>query len=156
MINFLVETHGHPAGSHRYHLPVLKTVRTAKPARVAAWLLGIGIVFIVLVLTLTPWVQNVSGAGRVIAVNPNDREQRIAAPLEGRVVKWHVMEGSRVKKGDLVVEFGGRPVASIDDLHKRLTAGQAGVRSLVTIIRHTEKLELPIIPEESRASGNRN
>lgn len=122
MMNYLVEHHGHPVGKHRYHLPVLGTVRTARPARVAAWLIGLAILFVVLVLTLTPWVQNVAGAGRVIAVNPNDREQRIAAPLEGRVVKWYVMEGSRVKKGDLVVEFSDNDPQIIERLNAQRDA----------------------------------
>ena len=61
-----------------------------------------------------------------------------------------------LREGDIVVDFNGLPITSIDDLHKQLTAGQAGVRSLVTVIRHTEKLVLPIVPEESRTSANRN
>ncbi|BDC49523.1 hypothetical protein F183_A18390 [Bryobacterales bacterium F-183] len=122
MMNYLVEYHDHPVNKHRYHLPILGTVRTARPARVAAWLLGLAILFIVLALTLTPWVQNISGTGRVIAVNPNDREQRIAAPLEGRVVKWHVVEGSKVKKGDLVVEFSDNDPQIIERLNAQRDA----------------------------------
>lgn len=89
----------------RFCLPAMDSVATSRPARVFAWLLSFVIVLAVAVLWFTPWVQNVTGSGRVVAVNPNDREQRISAPVEGRVVRWYVVEGSKVKKGDLVVEF---------------------------------------------------
>lgn len=56
-------------------------------------------------LALAPWVQNVPGNGRVIALAPLERQQSIGAPVEGRIVRWHVAEGSRVKLGDLVGEI---------------------------------------------------
>ena len=93
------------ASVERFSLPVMELVHPAKPARVIAWLLVVGMFVTAVVLWFTPWVQNVTGSGRVVAVNPNDREQRISAPVDGRVVKWFVMEGSKVKKGDLLVEF---------------------------------------------------
>jgi hypothetical protein len=37
----------------------------------------------------------------------------------------------------------------VDDLHKQLTGAQVGVRSPLTGIRHTEKLQLEVVPEES-------
>jgi S1-C subfamily serine protease len=47
---------------------------------------------------------------------------------------------------DIVVGFNGIPIGGIDDLHRVLTEECAGVRSLLTIIRETEKLELSILP----------
>src|SRR3989454_2911585 len=44
-----------------------------------------------------------------------------------------------LREGDIVVEFNGHAIASIDDLHKQLTGAQAGVRSRLALIRHTEK-----------------
>jgi len=38
----------------------------------------------------------------------------------------------------------------VHDLHKVLVSEQIGVRASLTVIRHTEKLELPIQPAESR------
>lgn len=54
-------------------------------------------------------------------------------------------------EGDVVVGFDGKPIASIDDLHRVLTPEQVGERSPLTIIRRTEKLVLEIVPEESKA-----
>jgi len=53
-------------------------------------------------------------------------------------------------EGDVVVGFNNKPIASIDDLHRALTPEQVGARSLLTVIRHTEKLVLEILPEASK------
>jgi S1-C subfamily serine protease len=54
-------------------------------------------------------------------------------------------------EGDIIVEFVGQPVASIDALHKLLTGAQVGVKSSVTVIRHAEKVQLNIVPAEMPA-----
>jgi len=54
-----------------------------------------------------------------------------------------------LRQGDVIVEFNGQPVPSIDALHKLLTADRIGVECRLTILRGSEKLDLPIKPEES-------
>ncbi len=76
--------------------------------------------------------------------------------LETGMLVIHVEPGSPaeragLREGDLIVEYAGKTVAGIDDLHKLLTGAQVGVRSPLTVIRHTEKLQLEITPEESGA-----
>lgn len=56
-----------------------------------------------------------------------------------------------VREGDVMIDFNGHPLPSIDALHKRLTGDQIGAESRLTIIRGTEKLALPVKPAESRA-----
>ncbi len=51
-----------------------------------------------------------------------------------------------LKSGDVIVGFGGQPVAGSDDLQRLLTGDQVGTRSEVTIIRGTEKLVYEIVP----------
>jgi hypothetical protein len=46
-----------------------------------------------------------------------------------------------------------QPVVGIDDLHKMLTEEKVGVRAKLTILRRSEKLEIDIVPEESRTRG---
>jgi S1-C subfamily serine protease len=58
-------------------------------------------------------------------------------------------ERSGLRAGDIVIEFAGDPIPSIDDLHRRLTGDQVGVRSPLIVIRHAERLRLEITPEES-------
>jgi S1-C subfamily serine protease len=86
-------------------------------------------------------------------------------PLHPRVVRFHnlpVKSGVQVteiegrspaaiaelKEGDIIVGFKGQPVATIDDLHKRLVAAEIGVTSPMMIIRGKEKLFLLVTPRE--------
>ena len=57
---------------------------------------------------------------------------------------------SGLREGDVVVAFDGKPIGSIHELHKMLMGEQIGVEAKVSIIRHTERLELPILPAEVR------
>jgi len=59
-------------------------------------------------------------------------------------------ERAGLHQGDLIVAFNGQPIASVHDLHKVLVGEQIDVNASLTVIRHTEKLELPILPAESR------
>ena len=54
-----------------------------------------------------------------------------------------------LREGDVLVEFSGQPVSSIDALHKLLTSERIGAKSQLTIIRGSEKLGLQITPAES-------
>jgi S1-C subfamily serine protease len=62
-------------------------------------------------------------------------------------------ERAGLREGDLIVAFNGQPIASVHDLHKVLVGEQIGVSATLTVIRHTEKLELPILPAESRTES---
>jgi len=55
-----------------------------------------------------------------------------------------------LRDGDVIIGLGDKPVAGVDDLHRLLTDAQVGVQSVVTVIRHTEKLSFTISPEEAR------
>ena len=72
--------------------------------RVARSLLGL-LLFLLVFLALTPWQQNVRGVGRVVAYIPAERQQMIGAPVEGRIARWWVREGSRVKGGEVIAEL---------------------------------------------------
>jgi S1-C subfamily serine protease len=59
-------------------------------------------------------------------------------------------ERAGLREGDLIVGFNDQPIGSVHDLHKILVGEQIGVGASLTVIRHTEKLELTILPAESR------
>jgi multidrug resistance efflux pump len=86
-------------------LPALDKIGNVHSARTLAWILTALFLFFSVALIFTPWQQSVSGVGQVSALTPIERTQSIAAPVEGRVLKWHVTEGSAVKEGQLVVEL---------------------------------------------------
>jgi multidrug efflux pump subunit AcrA (membrane-fusion protein) len=115
-------------------LPAMRLVRSPNTIRTMARLLVTGFVVLPLCLLLTPWQQNVTGTGRVSAVNPIERQQTIDAPVEGRVVRWHVMEGSRVQEGDPIVD-----VSDIDaSILMRLTQEREAVLRRIDAARSRE------------------
>src|ERR1700758_2450963 len=72
-------------------------------------------------------------------------------PLETGVLVVSIEKNSPAERaglheGDLIVAFNGEPIGSIHDLHKMLVSEQIGVPAKLLIIRHTEKLELTILP----------
>ncbi len=54
-----------------------------------------------------------------------------------------------LREGDIIVGFNEQPIGSIHDLHKMLVGEQIGIPAKLLVIRHTEKLELSILPAES-------
>jgi S1-C subfamily serine protease len=73
---------------------------------------------------------------------------------ESGVIVASVAKGSPAQKaglreGDVIVALDGKPVAGVDDLHRLLTDARVGASSALTILRHTEKLELKVVPEET-------
>jgi S1-C subfamily serine protease len=61
-----------------------------------------------------------------------------------------------LRDGDVIVAFNGQPVSGIDELHRHLVAKVIGIPLLTTIIRHTEKLDLVVTPEELARDNQRN
>ena len=91
-------------------------VRPHAGFRFTAFMVFSVVVCFIVVMIFVPWVQNVQGVGRVIAYSPDERQQSITAPVDGRISKWFVLEGSPVKKGDSIVD-----IADIDpDIMSRL------------------------------------
>ncbi|HEY0456092.1 MAG TPA: trypsin-like peptidase domain-containing protein [Verrucomicrobiae bacterium] len=55
-----------------------------------------------------------------------------------------------LREGDIITGFNGQPVSDVDALHRLLNETTIEVPGMLTVIRHTEKLEVPILPIESR------
>jgi multidrug efflux pump subunit AcrA (membrane-fusion protein) len=81
-------------------------------------------------LAYSPWQQSISGSGRVIAMTPVERQQTVSAPVDGRVIRWHVVEGSRVKANDLIVEISDNDPGVMDRLRSELSAAREREQSL--------------------------
>ncbi len=76
-------------------------------------------------------------------------------PRESGVVVASVASPSPAQKaglreGDVIIALDGKPVAGVDDLHRLLTDARVGASSVLTVLRWTERLELPVVPEEMR------
>jgi S1-C subfamily serine protease len=94
-------------------------------------------------------------------------------PIHARVVRFHRLPANHgvlvaglepgspasragLREGDVIVTYKDKPVSGVDDLHRHLVATAIGVPTPVTVIRHTEKIDLSVTPEELGAAGQRN
>lgn len=103
-------------------LPAMELVGSGRPVRLLAWILVALLLVTALALIATPWQQSVSGMGAVSALTPLERTQSLSAPVEGRVLRWHVTEGSKVKKGDLIVELTDNDPLILDRIRNERAA----------------------------------
>jgi S1-C subfamily serine protease len=55
-----------------------------------------------------------------------------------------------LREGDVIVAFNSQPTAGVDDLHRLLTDAHVGIKGSVTVVRRTERLELTVVPQESK------
>src|ERR1051325_1067857 len=86
-----------------------------------------------------------------------------SAPLHRRVVRFYDLppeggvlvlgvenespaEVAGLQEADVIVAFGEKPVATVDDLHRLLTEEEIGKAATLTVIRRTEKLALTVVP----------
>ncbi len=123
---------------------VLQLVHAPRATRTFARLLLGTLAAAVLALALVPWQQNTQGHGRVIAYAPVERQQSVDAPVEGRVLRWHVQEGDHVEAGALIAELADNDpnilvrleqertaqVARVDAARERISAVDARVAAL--------------------------
>lgn len=58
-----------------------------------------------LFIAFVPWTQTITTTGQLSAYSPFERPQDIEAQITGRIKKWHVYEGVRVKQGELILEM---------------------------------------------------
>lgn len=58
---------------------------------------------LLLIILMLPWTQNIRSQGKVTALLPNQRPQTIHSTISGKIEKWFVQEGQRVKKGDTIL-----------------------------------------------------
>lgn len=78
------------------HISTLQYLRQPITARRAARCLLVLFILTPIVLIFVPWQQSVGATGRVIAYDPTLREQVVESPIDGRIVKVHVVEGQKV------------------------------------------------------------
>lgn len=60
-------------------------------------------VFILFIVVLLPWTQNIRSNGTLTTLKPNQRPQDIHSVIAGRIDSWNIQEGDFVQKGDTIV-----------------------------------------------------
>ena len=136
----------------------LKAAQTSPIAvRVARSLLSLFLALLVF-LAVTPWQQNVQGHGRVVAYTPADRQQTIGAPVEGRISRWFVKEGSRVKQGEVIAELQDNDpllLQRLNNEHQVLLDRQSAVENRVETFRQQLRMAELSRPQALTASEAR-
>lgn len=128
-----------PAPQRIFVLPVLNTVRPRTSWPKVTAVLVLAALGATVALGFAPWQQSVFGTGNVVALAPMERQQRIDAPVEGRIVKWHVSEGSRVKKGDPVAEMADLDPSLPSRLQMERNAALERIRAINEREQHLEE-----------------
>jgi len=62
-------------------------------------------------------------------------------------------DAAGLRQGDVVVEIGGRPVSSVDDLHSFLTEWPVDTAVDVVFLRGAQKKTAAAVPVEARQSN---
>lgn len=88
-----------------------------------------------------PWVAFTVGKGQITAINPNERVQKITAPIGGFVKTWHVKEGDRVTEGQLIADLMDNDPSLLDRLEQEKNAANTGLAS-AKLMMDTAKLDL--------------
>jgi len=66
------------------------------------------------------------------------------------VVQGSPAQRAGLRERDVLIRFAGKPIASVDDLHRMVTGEREGVTYEIEVIRGTELLKLTVTPQ-SRA-----
>jgi S1-C subfamily serine protease len=74
---------------------------------------------------------------------PHDRGVTISAVSEGTAAAE-----AELRPGDLIVNFGGEAVRSVDDLHRLLTENRIGELTSMKILRRGELRKILVTPRE--------
>jgi serine protease Do len=63
-------------------------------------------------------------------------------------------ERAGLTSGDIIVDFDGKAVTGVDDLHRLLVTESIDARTTIVVLRKADRLELAIVPEESGTESN--
>lgn len=119
------------------------------PARGLDWIhrgLPIAILLALALVAFMPWQQSVSGTGRVIAYDPLERRVNVEARVPGVVRKSNIVEGQRVRTGDVLIELEDNDPNLLENLRQQLVDAQRRRRSLAS---RTNELSSQIRQQEA-------
>lgn len=120
-----------PAAYDDTLLPALRLTRSSRVVRRIARLLLWSFLGAVVLMGLAPWQQSVTGSGSVLAYAPDQRQQVIESPIQGRIVRWgeDIYENARVEKGQLIAEIRDLDEAYSARLEQQLVNSRQSVEA---------------------------
>ncbi|MCW5558925.1 MAG: HlyD family efflux transporter periplasmic adaptor subunit [Verrucomicrobiae bacterium] len=135
------ETQPHPAAPAKDALPLqgdpdhLPSMLLVDPARrldaVHRWL-PLVILAALGLAAFMPWQQSVSGTGRVIAYDPLDRRVNVEARVSGVVRTSRIVEGQRVKAGEVLITLEDNDPNLLENLQAQLADARRRRQSLAS------------------------
>ncbi len=110
-----------------YEFPSLQLARTGRVVRIVGRVTFSLLVFSLLAMFFVPWRQTARGAGTVTALNPQERPQPVKSPSKGIIseVKPGLREGSRVKKGEILLKLKPFAEEGVQLLQQQVTTAEA-------------------------------
>ena len=100
----------------------LHLVQSSSLARRLAKLLIFGLFVVIAAMAFLPWQQTSRGTGEVVALIPQERQQRVQAQTDGviaRIAKG-LKEGTVVKEGDFILEIEPFAVNQVAQLQAQI------------------------------------
>jgi membrane fusion protein, adhesin transport system len=93
-----------PSDTTRFRLQSLENLRSPQGGKRFGYTIS-ALIGIFIACLFLPWQQTVSGDGSVTAFNPANRPQTVQNIIAGRIQKWYINEGMRVKRGDTLLSI---------------------------------------------------
>lgn len=93
------------------------------------------------VVLLLPWTQNIKTVGTVSSISPNQRPQEVNSVIAGRIEKWHIQDGQKVKKGDTLLQISEVKEAYLDGALLERTGEQVAAKN-EAISFYSQKAEM--------------
>lgn len=121
-----------PFEVHPSRLPAMMLVDPHKNFSWVHRILPAGILLALLLVALMPWQQSVTGTGRVIAYDPLDRRVNVEARVAGVVRTSNIVEGQRVRAGDILIELEDNDPNLIENLRRQRSDAERRRRSLAS------------------------
>jgi S1-C subfamily serine protease len=91
-------------------------------------------------------------SGQTVPIDTRVRRFHHLAQPTGMLILDVMAEGPAaaggVQRGDVLLAFDGAPISGVDDMHRMLTAEQAGRPVPLTLLRRTELVALEVTPFE--------
>jgi len=91
--------------------------------------------------------QQVSLTGRMIAAN---RLERNTGVYIYEIVPDQPVYNNELQTGDIIVAFNGKPIGTVDELHKQLGEGVIGRSVLLDVLRNGRKESIHVLPGEMK------
>lgn len=98
------------------------------------------IFFLFFIVLLLPWTQNIRSNGNVTTLRPEQRPQSINAIIDGRIEKWYVKDGDKVKKGDTILFLSEIKDGYFDPLLVDRTQQQLKSKEL-SVVSYSDKIQ---------------